>query len=140
MAADDALRHIVTKVTDEGLIIEIHDLKNAPLFEVRGAEPTDVTGVIVGILSRVMTVVQNDIAVAGYVSAQPLVVADNPVWDLSTKRADRIREMLEADGTLASRIQRVTGHADRKPATRNPISFRNNRVEIVLLRSQGAKK
>ncbi|WP_417250065.1 flagellar motor protein MotB [Celeribacter sp.] len=140
MAADDALRHIVTEVTDEGLIIEIHDLKNEPLFEPRTDTPTEVTRAIVSILARVMKVVENQIAVSGYVSAQPLVVADNPVWDLSTRRADRVRIMLEDQGTPSTRIQRVTGHADRKPATRNPISFRNNRVEITLLRSAGNRK
>jgi chemotaxis protein MotB len=27
------LRHVVTKVTDEGLVIEIFDLPDAPLFD-----------------------------------------------------------------------------------------------------------
>ncbi|WP_417269173.1 OmpA/MotB family protein [Celeribacter sp.] len=134
MSADAALRHIVTKVTDEGLIIEIHDLKTEPLFEPGTHTPTEVTKTIVSMLSRVFNIVENDIAVTGYVSAQPLVVADNPVWDLSTRRADQIRLLLEAEGTYGTRIQRVTGYADRKPVTRNPISFRNNRVEIILLR------
>ncbi|MEM5470007.1 flagellar motor protein MotB [Celeribacter marinus] len=134
MAAEAALRHIVTKVTDEGLIVEIHDLKSEPLFEPKTHQPTEVTTIIVSMLSRVFNVVKNEIAVTGYVSAQPLVLADNPVWDLSTRRADQIRLLLEAEGTPTTRIQRVTGYADRKPVTRNPISFRNNRVEIILLR------
>lgn len=134
MAADNAMRHIVTKVTDEGLIVEIHDLKTSPLFKKGTSEPTEVVKTIVSILARVFNVVENDIAFTGYVSAQPLVVADNPVWDLSTRRADRVRIMLEGEGTPPKRIQRVTGYADRKPVTRNPISFRNNRIELILLR------
>lgn len=139
MAADEAMRHIVTRVTDEGLIIEIYDLDDEPLFAPLTAEPEEVTRMIVGMFSKIFKIVRNDIAVSGYVRAQPLVVADNPVWDLSTRRADQIRVMLEENGTPAARLQRVTGYADRKPAVRNPMSHRNNRVEIVLLRTRPKK-
>ncbi|AJE44834.1 OmpA/MotB family protein [Celeribacter indicus] len=136
MAADEAMRHIVTRVTDEGLIIELFDLEGEPLFAGRGSEPTEITGLLVGMLSEVFRIVRNDIAVSGHVSAQPIVVADNPVWDISTRRADRIRQLLETNGTPPKRILRVTGYADRRPAVGNPMSVRNNRVEIVLLRNQ----
>jgi chemotaxis protein MotB len=31
-------------------------------------------------------------------------------------------------------MQRVTGKADRQPATDNPMAVRNNRLEVILLR------
>ncbi|WP_417278576.1 OmpA/MotB family protein [Celeribacter sp.] len=136
MAADEAMRHIVTRVTDEGLIIELHDLEDEPLFSSKSSEPSEVMTLLVEMLSEVFKIVRNDIAVTGYVRSQPLVVADNPVWDLSTKRADQVRLLLERNGTPTARIQRVTGYADRKPAVGNPMAARNNRVEIVLLRKQ----
>ncbi|NIY79336.1 MAG: flagellar motor protein MotB [Rhodobacteraceae bacterium] len=136
MAADEAMRHIVTRVTDEGLIIELHDLDDEPLFSSKSSEPSEVMDLLVEMLSEVFKIVRNDIAVSGYVRSQPLVVADNPVWDLSTKRADQVRLLLEKNGTPSARIQRVTGYADRKPAVGNPMAARNNRVEIVLLRKQ----
>ncbi|WP_417262458.1 OmpA/MotB family protein [Celeribacter sp.] len=136
MAADEAMRHIVTRVTDEGLIIELHDLEDEPLFSSKSSEPSEVMTLLVEMLSEVFKIVRNDIAVTGYVRSQPLVVADNPVWDLSTKRADQVRLLLERNGTPTVRIQRVTGYADRKPAVGNPMAARNNRVEIVLLRKQ----
>ena len=46
-------------------------------------------------------------------------------------------ELLEAEGIRPARLRRVTGHADREPATRNPLSIRNNRLEVILLRSDG---
>lgn len=139
MAADDAMRHIVTRVTDEGLIIEIYDLKSEPLFAPRETEPEVVTTLLLKMMGRVLSVVKNDVAVTGYVRSEPLVVVDNPVWDLSTQRADKIRKMLEENGVPSNRIQRVTGYADRKPAVRNPMAARNNRVEIVLLRDDFSK-
>jgi chemotaxis protein MotB len=39
------------------------------------------------------------------------------------------------DGGLApGRVQRVVGHADRRPVTADPMAARNNRIEVVLLR------
>ncbi|WP_339691806.1 flagellar motor protein MotB [Celeribacter baekdonensis] len=140
MAADEAMRHIVTRVTDEGLIIELHDLDDEPLFKARSSEPEEIMTLLVDMLTDVFKIVRNDIAVTGYVQSQPLVVADNPVWDLSTKRADQVRLLLEGNGTPTNRIQRVTGYADRKPAVGNPMSARNNRVEIILLRNNAKKK
>lgn len=139
MAADEAMRHIVTRVTDEGLIIELHDLDEEPLFANRTSEPSEVLSLLIEMLSEVFKIVRNEIAITGYVQSQPLVVADNPVWGLSTQRADQVRLLLEENGTPAKRIQRVTGYADRKPAVGNPMAVRNNRVEIVLLRKQPSK-
>ena len=139
MAANEAMRHIVTRVTDEGLIIEIFDTKTEPLFIQRKTEPELVTTMLLEMMGRVLSIVKNEIAVTGYVRSEALVVVDNPVWDLSTQRADRIRIMLEDNGLQSNRIQRVTGYADRKPAVRNPMAVRNNRVEIILLRNDFSK-
>jgi chemotaxis protein MotB len=139
MAANEAMRHIVTRVTDEGLIIELFDLKHEPLFAPRKIEPELVTIMLVEMMTRALFVVKNDMAVTGYVRSEPLVVVDNPVWDLSTKRADQIRKMLENNGVQPVRIQRVTGYADRQPAVRNLMAARNNRVEIILLRNKVQK-
>jgi chemotaxis protein MotB len=135
MAADESMRHIVTRVTDEGMIIELFDIIDEPLFARGTAEPEPVMVLLMEMISRVSLITKNDMATVGYVRSQPLVVADNPVWDLSTRRADKIRSMLEENGVPAARLQRVTGYADRKPKSRNSMAIRNNRVEVVLLRN-----
>ena len=38
------------------------------------------------------------------------------------------------NGFDAGRVQRVTAHADREPASAAPMDLRNNRLEIVFLR------
>ena len=88
-------------------------------------------------ISQVLELLENDIAVNGFTRARPIVLANNPVWQVSTLRANQVRLLLQAGGTDAMRIVRVAGHADRKPAARNPMAVRNNRVEIVLLRDIG---
>lgn len=135
LVMDNARKHIMTRLTDEGLIVEIFDLEDDPLFQAGSDEPTKTLQTIAKMLTDVFGIVTNKVAVNGYVSARPIILIDNPVWDLSSARSDQLRRMLEKDGLDAGRIQRITGYADRKPAVSNPMSKRNNRIELVLLRS-----
>lgn len=128
------LRHVVTKVTDEGLVIELFDLPNAPLFDVDTAEPTQTLLALSDLLAEVLNLTTNEIAVSGHLRAHPVTLIDNPVWDLSARRAQQTREMLEGAGIDSARMQRVSGYADRKPAVSDPAAERNNRVEVILLR------
>jgi chemotaxis protein MotB len=131
---EQLLRHVVTKVTDEGLVIEVFDLPDAPLFRDETAEPTDVIKAVAGLLAEVLALTTNEIAVNGHLRAYPVTLIDNPVWDLSAERAQSVRTLLEAAGTPTERVQRIAGFADRKPATDDPTALRNNRIEVILLR------
>ena len=132
--AEQALRHIVTRVTDEGLIVEVFDLPGQALFDGETDRPSPVLATIAGLLHEVFGLVQNGVAVDGHLRMQPVIRAENPVWGLSTARAQRMRELMQEAGVDPGRMHRVTGHADRQPATRNPAAVRNNRLEVVLLR------
>ncbi|WP_425071513.1 flagellar motor protein MotB [Sagittula sp. S175] len=134
MVADELLEHIVTKVTDEGLVIEFFDTPNAPLFD-GDATPTPLLEDLALVLARASEVVTNPIAVEGHTSAFPLVLARDPAWDVSGMRASAFRELLTTEGVEKKRIQRVTSYADREPVHENPMNVRNNRIEVVFLRS-----
>jgi len=133
--ANEALKHIVTKVTDEGLVIEIFEKERAQLFDRRSGEPTDLLQQIIEILVPVMQLVVNGVAVEGHVRTEPIVIADDQTWDVSTRQAHRARVLLEEVGLATARIQRVVGHRDRQQVADNPLSVRNNRLEIILLRN-----
>ncbi|MGV8988860.1 MAG: flagellar motor protein MotB [Cypionkella sp.] len=128
------LSHVVTKVSDEGLVVEIFDNASNPLFDEDTAEPTQTLKAISSLLTEVLGQTENQIAVDGYVHAYPVMIAKNPSWDLSASRAQVVRQLLENAGTPTNRISRVSGHADRKPVTADPTAVRNNRIEVVLLR------
>jgi chemotaxis protein MotB len=136
MVSDDALRHITTRVTDEGLIVEFYDLVNEPLFDEGTSNPTPLTIELAGVIARVFGIANNQVAVNGHVRSVPEVFRTNPNWDLSADRAMEMRRLLETTGLTAKRIQRVTGFSDRKPALKNPMALRNNRIEVILLRSK----
>ena len=134
MTMERALRHVITRVTDEGLVIELFDLDDAPLFAADGATPEPVLDDIAALLAEVLGLASNGVAVQGHVRSYPITLIRNPAWTLSADRALALRQRLEAAGLPARRMQRVAGFADRKPATANPMAARNNRMEVILLR------
>jgi len=134
MVSDGIANHIVTRVTDEGLIVEIFDLPNDPLFEEGTDTPTPILIEMTNQVAAVFGLLINEVAVNGFIRARPVVMANNPVWDLSSGRANRVRLLLDNAGLPVGRVQRVSGFADRKPAAENPMAARNNRIELILLR------
>jgi chemotaxis protein MotB len=131
---DRLLRHVITRVTDEGLVIELFDLPEVPLFKDDTPEPTETMIAVAGLLVEVLGLTTNEIAVNGHLRSYPVTLIDNPVWDLSAGRAQAMRGLLEDKGIDAARIQRIGSFADRKPATPDPVEVRNNRIEVILLR------
>nr|WP_229665134.1 flagellar motor protein MotB [Paracoccus acridae] len=128
------LRHVVTRMTDEGLVIELGDLTDQPLFVEDTAEPQPVLTELARIIGRVLTRTRNQVAISGHVRAYPETLVNSPVWPLSDARAHAVRSLLEGSDLDAQRIQRVTGYADRKNKTGNPMDATNNRIEVILLR------
>ena len=129
-------RHVVTRITEEGLIVELFDTPESALFEGMADTPTEVLGQLVAAVAEVFGAVGNGIALQGHVSSAPVVLVENPVWDRSQRRADMLRRMLLTEGIDPDRIARVTGFADRQLVVANPMSSRNNRVEVILLRNR----
>lgn len=134
MTMQTVLRHVVTRVTDEGLVIEIFDTPDQPLFRPETDEPAAETREIAALLTEVLALTLNRVAVEGHVHAYPVTLISNPTWDLSARRAQAFRALLEDKGFDAARIARIAGHADRKPAVADPTAQRNNRIEVILLR------
>jgi chemotaxis protein MotB len=131
--ADDAqMRHIVTRATDEGLVVELFSLPGTPLWDVTG--PTEMLRGLAGVVARAAGLVDNGVSVEGHVRAQPLVLAHDTSWDDSASQAQALRRLLEMSGMESERIRRVTGHADRRPAVTDPMAIRNERFEVIFLR------
>ena len=132
--SDQALEHVQTRLTDQGLVIEIFARPGAPLFS-----DEDTLQPWLVVFSRVMAelfdTVTNSVAIGAYVRSEPIVIARETIWDRSTAQAHILRQQLQEAGLDTQRFRRVTGHADRSPATSDPMAVRNDRLEIVLLRT-----
>ncbi len=92
------LRHVVTRVTDEGLVIEIFDLDDATLFRDDTDQPEPVLAQISVLLAEVLGLASNKVAVGGHVRSYPTPLKDNPAWSLSAARAQAMRGLLEQSG------------------------------------------
>lgn len=137
LIAEMAMKHIVTRVTDKGLVVEIFDLDGAPLFDGQSARPNPVLVEVGRILVEVFGFVENRMSVAGHTRTYPPILISNPAWDISTMRAHAMRALLEDLGIGDARIEQVTGYGERKPLLENRMAPRNNRLEITLLRDFG---
>ncbi len=135
LLSDNALRHIVTRLTDEGLVIEIYDLPDSSLFDGATATPNPVLNEVGVTVGRLLRNLENSVAIKGHVRARTVLLLDNPVWELSTKRADAMRLAMQNGGLDGQRFRRLTGAADRDPAAVDPTAPRNNRLEIIVIRS-----
>jgi len=134
MVMDELKRHVITKVTDEGMVIELFDVEGTPLFKEGTDKASPLLEQLLYVIADATKVVVNDISVAGYVRSNPIVAIENPVWDLSAQRATVTRLLLEKYLDDPKRIQKITGYADRKPETENKMDVRNNRLQVILLR------
>ncbi|MDT0681666.1 flagellar motor protein MotB [Roseicyclus sp. F158] len=136
LVSDEMRRHIVTRITDEGLVVELFSREGAPLFGGDGTQATPLLSSLLAVIGRVFSLAENDIAVTGHVRARPLTLIDNPVWDRSVGRSEVVHEEL-ARRLGEARFARITGKGDRRPSrdSMDPMSPRHDRVEITLLRS-----
>ncbi|OEU73181.1 MAG: hypothetical protein BA874_05390 [Desulfuromonadales bacterium C00003068] len=131
--ADDLLKHVNTRITDEGLIIEVFDLPSSPLFIVNTEDPSDKMLLLLDMIADVIGIVSNDVAILGHTDEVKLDGGDKFI--LSSERAQFSRQRMVAAGVFASRVARVTGYADRSPSQPAAGVIRNRRIEIILLRS-----
>jgi chemotaxis protein MotB len=134
MVSDRLRRHVVTRLSDEGLVIELFDTAEGALFTGETATPAPLLRDLIAVVAEVAALASNRIAVNGHVRAYPVPLRRDPSWDLSTARAEAARALLAETPLETQRLHRVTGYADRRPASTDPTAARNNRIEIVLLR------
>lgn len=135
VGGDGLLEHFSMRMTPEGLVIEITDLQDDPLFASGAAEPEPILAVLANILVPVLSQTTNDIAVVGHTDSTPYVAESSySNWELSTDRANAARRLLGAAGLPAQRIVRVSGKAATDPVQPDPASAKNRRIAITLLR------
>lgn len=130
---DDLMKHIVTEVTDKGLTIELFDFPDTPLFT-NANKPTATLLELLNIVIASADIVTNPIAIETFVAAPPIVQRDQLQWPDTLARADAVRMAMTSANFDPDRILRATGHGDKKQRVANPMSSRNNRIEIIFLR------
>lgn len=139
--ADDLLSHIVTRVTDEGLVIDVFAKEGKPLFQVGSAEPTEKMQKILAMIGGVLSLIRNAVQITGHTDGALFATADEDNWSLSADRANAVRREFLAQSIAPERFQRIIGEADRNLALPNlPEDPRNRRITLTILRAGDSLK
>jgi len=131
---DPLLQHVSTRVTDEGLIIDVFDLPDSPLFEPGTNQPTPKMFALLKMISRVFNTVTNNIAITGHIDKEPELANGPNGFALTGGRALISNAVMVENGVDAQRFTRLTGASDRVPVGEGAPAYRNRRLEITLLR------
>lgn len=142
MKADPTLAgasgQLAIDVTPDGLRIQIVDEEQKPMFASGSSVPLDRARVLLQKVAPVIARLSQPVTISGYTDAAPFRGAGGSNWDLSSERANATRQVLIDSGLPETRVQSVSGYADRElllPA--DPLAAANRRVAIVVQRKFG---
>jgi len=132
--------HIQVKLSPEGIVMELVDSEDVPLFQLGQSEPTELLVTLVQTVTDSFGSFGNSIQIVGHTDARAYIDQsrfDN--WDLSVDRANMARRLLVEKGFPMSRIEEVSGRADTDLLiTDDPYAAQNRRISITLLKRDPA--
>lgn len=132
--------HIQVKLSPEGIVMELVDSDDVPLFALGESNPTGLLVELVAKVTESFGAFGNNIKVVGHTDS--LAFRDDfkfDNWDLSTERANVARRMLVEEGFPLERIQEVSGRADTDLLVPDdPYAAQNRRISITLLKQEVA--
>lgn len=127
--------HLLIKMSPEGIVLEITDSHQAPLFQVGSSRPSRLMEELLAAVSGSFGSFGNDIKIVGHTDSLRYrndAVYDN--WNLSADRANTARRLLVHAGLSPDRIVEVSGRADTEPLdTEDPTAPENRRISITIL-------
>lgn len=141
--SDPRLSHfksnLLLRLTDDGLLIQITDSQERPMFRTGSEMPERYMTGILQALVPLLKELPNGINVTGHTDARPYAGGSTGYsnWELSAGRANAARRVLAAAGLEDSRFLRVTGSGSRLGlANISPDSPMNRRISILVLSNQ----
>ena len=127
--------NLLVEETEDGLSIRIVDQTGEPMFPEGSKYPTEKTRQAIAAIAPIIQQLANPVRIEGHTAAG--VVYTNPrygSWELSSDRANTVRQILGEFGLAQERIDSVSGRATAEPFFPNdPYMAANERVEITLL-------
>lgn len=129
-------QHIQTRVTPEGLVIELVDTDGSPLFDVGSTNASSTLHLLLRAVTSSLSLVENDISIVGHTDSLAYSGArDYSNWELSTDRANVARRLMVQQGFPQGMIDEVAGKADTEPLVDDRYAPQNRRISITILRS-----
>lgn len=121
--------------TPDGLLVQILDQENRPMFASGSAKVTAATRELVQIIGLAVSDLVYPLAITGHTDAVPFTTrSDYGNWELSADRANATRRTLLEGGVGPERISRVSGLADTMPLNAtSPDAPENRRITMLLI-------
>ena len=133
LEGDELANHIQTRMTPDGLLVELIDDNEKPLFELGSARPSALLGQLLEVVAPVLATAENRMEIFGHTDAlayQSDGTYSN--WELSTDRANIARRLLVAHGLPSEQISAVVGKASTEPLLPDPFAPQNRRIAVLL--------
>jgi chemotaxis protein MotB len=127
--------HMAIKLSPEGIILELIDSDDQPLFAVGLSEATPLLEMLLAVVADSFEEFNNEIKIVGH--TDNLMFSNSAAydnWNLSADRANAARRILAANGLDLARIREVSGKADTDPLIPDdPAAAQNRRISIVII-------
>ncbi len=129
--------------TPDGLLIQIFDAQNRPMFDVGSAIVKPYMRDLLRPIGLALVDVENRIVLSGHTDATPYGSGDRGYsnWELSADRANASRRELVAGGLPDDKLVRVEGLASsRLLNSREPTAPANRRISLLVMTKEAEER
>ncbi|MFN7009991.1 MAG: MotB family protein [Allorhizobium sp.] len=121
-----------------GILVTISDQSDDPMFNVGSAVPRKDLVVAMERIGKLLQQREGAIVIRGHTDGRQFKGTENDNWRLSMARAHSAYYMLVRGGLSESRVEQITGYADRRlQVPDDPLADANRRIEILIQADQG---
>ena len=121
-----------------GILVTISDQSDAPMFNVGSAVPRKDLVVAMERIGKLLQQREGAIVIRGHTDGRQFKGTENDNWRLSMARAHSAYYMLVRGGLSESRVEQISGYADRRlQVPDDPLADANRRIEILIQADQG---
>ncbi|TKV07884.1 flagellar motor protein MotB [Citrobacter sp. wls619] len=128
--------NILMRLTNDGLLIQITDSPDRPMFRVGSEKPESYMNGILQALAPLLQTLPNKLSLTGHTDSLPYAGGEGGYsnWELSSGRANAARRVLVQSSLSDEQFLRVIGTGSRMPLENtlpeNPV---NRRISILVL-------
>ncbi len=129
---------VIVQVTDAGLSIQVVDKGRNLLFDLSSADLKPALVELLKRLAGLLAHLPNNIQIGGHTDSRPFPMSSKMTnWELSFRRADAARRVLETSGIPPTQIDRVIAYADSQPLVpADRFADENRRLSILAARKE----
>ena len=129
---------LIVTPAEGGILVTISDQSDAPMFNVGSAVPRKDLVVAMERIGKLLQQREGAIVIRGHTDGRQFKGTENDNWRLSMARAHSAYYMLVRGGLAESRVEQISGYADRRlQVPDDPMADANRRIEILIQADQG---